>query len=109
VKYEVLQFPNYSSRSPFLAQHGASVTAIVDFGPPGVDADLMKAPPDLGAVVHHGDGYETVDVDAARRLGIGVSNTPDVFNDAVADTAVGLMLSTIRGLCAADGHVRLGR
>jgi lactate dehydrogenase-like 2-hydroxyacid dehydrogenase len=62
VKYEVLQFPNYSSRSRFLAQHGASVTAIVDFGPPGVDADLLKALPNLGAVVHHGDGYKTVDV-----------------------------------------------
>jgi lactate dehydrogenase-like 2-hydroxyacid dehydrogenase len=60
-------------------------------------------------VMHHGDGYDTVDVDAARRLGIGVSNTPDVFNDAVADTAVGLMLSTIRGLCAADRYVRSGR
>jgi lactate dehydrogenase-like 2-hydroxyacid dehydrogenase len=32
-----------------------------------------------------------------------------VLNDAVADTAVGLMLSTIRGLCAADRHVRSGR
>ena len=69
----------------------------------------MKALPNLGAIVHHGAGYDSIDVDAARRLGIGVSNTPDVLNDTVADTAVGLMLATMRGLCAADRHVRAGR
>ena len=52
--------------------------------------------------MHQGAGYDTIDVDAARRLGIGVSNTPTVLNDAVADTAVGLMLATMRGLCVAD-------
>src|SRR4029077_19106792 len=107
-KYEVLQLPDDSSRAAFMAKHGASVTAIVDFGPPGVDADLMKALPNLGAIVHQGAGYDTIDVDTARRLGIGVSNTPDVLNDTVADAAVGLMLATMRGLCVADRQVRAG-
>jgi len=108
-KYQALQLPNDATRTAFLAEHGASITAIVDGGPPGVDADLMNALPNLGAVVHQGAGYDTIDVDAARRLGIGVSNTPDVLNDTVADTAVGLMLTTMRGLCTADQFVRSGR
>jgi lactate dehydrogenase-like 2-hydroxyacid dehydrogenase len=108
-RYQALQLPNDATRVAFLAQHGASITAIVDGGPPGVDADLMNALPNLGAIVHHGAGYDTIDVDAARRLGIGVSNTPDVLNDTVADTAVGLMLATMRGLCTADSFVRSGR
>jgi len=108
-KYQALQLPNDATRTAFLAEHGASITAIVDGGPPGVDADLMNALPNLGAVVHQGAGYDTIDVDAARRLGIGVSNTPDVLNDTVADTAVGLMLTTMRGLCTADRFVRSGR
>jgi lactate dehydrogenase-like 2-hydroxyacid dehydrogenase len=108
-KYQALQLPNDATRAAFLAQHGASITAIVDGGPPGVDADLMNALPNLGAIVHHGAGYDTIDVDAARRLGIGVSNTPDVLNDTVADTAVGLMVATMRGLCTADSFVRSGR
>jgi lactate dehydrogenase-like 2-hydroxyacid dehydrogenase len=108
-KYQALQLPNDATRTTFLAEHGASITAIVDGGPPGVDADLMNALPNLGAVVHQGAGYDTIDVDAARRLGIGVSNTPDVLNDTVADTAVGLMLTTMRGLCTADRFVRSGR
>jgi len=48
----------------------------------------MRALPRLGAVVNFGVGYDTTDVDAAAELGIGVSNTPDVLNDCVADTAV---------------------
>jgi len=46
-KYQVLQLPNDDTRVAFLAEHGASITAIVDFGPPGVDAELMKALPNL--------------------------------------------------------------
>jgi lactate dehydrogenase-like 2-hydroxyacid dehydrogenase len=107
-KYQVLQLPDDSSRAAFMAKHAASVTAIVCFGPPGVDADLMRALPNLGAIVQQGAGYDTIDVDTARRLGIGVSNTPEVLNDTVADAAVGLMLATMRGLCAADRQVRAG-
>jgi lactate dehydrogenase-like 2-hydroxyacid dehydrogenase len=107
-KYQVLQLPDDSSRAAFVAEHGASVTAIVCFGPARVDADLMAALPNLGAIIHQGAGYDTIDVDAARRLGIGVSNTPDVLNAIVADAAVGLMLATMRGLCVADRQVRAG-
>ncbi|HTY29061.1 MAG TPA: NAD(P)-dependent oxidoreductase, partial [Mycobacterium sp.] len=38
-----------------------------------------------------------------------VSNTPDVLTDTVADTAVGLILDTLRGFSAADRYVRAGR
>ena len=43
--------------------------------------NLLAALPNLGAIIHHGDGYDTVDVDAAQQLGIGLSNTPDVLTD----------------------------
>jgi lactate dehydrogenase-like 2-hydroxyacid dehydrogenase len=33
----------------------------------------MNALPNLGAIVHVGDGYDTVDVDEARTLGVGLS------------------------------------
>ena len=51
-KYKALLLPNDATRTAFLAKHGASITAVVDGGPPGVDADLMKALPNLGAIVH---------------------------------------------------------
>jgi lactate dehydrogenase-like 2-hydroxyacid dehydrogenase len=108
-RYEVLALPNAGERPGFLAVHAASIKAIVTSGPPGVDADLMGALPNLGAIINFGAGYEAIDVDAARRLGVGVSNTPDVLTDTVADTAVGLVITTMRRFCAADRYVRAGR
>jgi lactate dehydrogenase-like 2-hydroxyacid dehydrogenase len=74
-----------------------------------VDAALMETLPKLGAVVNFGVGYDTTDVDAAAARGVAVSNTPDVLTDCVADTAVGLMIDTLRGFSAADRYVRAGR
>ena len=93
----------------FLAEHGAEITAVVTSGRTGVDAELMAALPNLGAVVNFGVGYDTTDVDAAAARGVGVSNTPDVLTDCVADTAVGLMIDTLRQFSAADRYVRAGR
>ena len=98
-----------AGRDDFLAAHGEAITAAVTSGRTGVDAALMAALPNLGAVVNFGVGYETTDVDAAAARGIGVSNTPDVLTDCVADTAVGLMIDVLRQFSAADRYVRAGR
>ena len=98
-----------ADRETFLAEHGADVTAVVTSGRTGVDAALMAALPNLGAVVNFGVGYDTTDVDAAAARGVGVSNTPDVLTDCVADTAVGLMIDTLRQFSASDRYVRAGR
>ena len=108
-KYDALVLPIDAGREGFLAEHGASVKAIVDAGQAPVDAELMGALPNLGAIIHYMDGYDTIDIDAARRLGIGVSNTADAVSDSVADTAVGLMLMTVRGFGAAERYARAGR
>ena len=97
-----------AARAEFLAGPGSMVTAVVTSGRTGVDANLMAALPNLGAVVNFGVGYDTTDVDAAAARGIGVSNTPDVLTDCVADTAVGLMIDVMRRFSAADRYVRTG-
>lgn len=108
-KYDALALPMDAGREDFLAQHATSVRAIVDAGQVPIGAELMGALPSLGAIIHFGDGYDTIDIDSARRLGIGVSNTPDVLTDTVADTAVGLILMTMRRFGAAERYVRAGR
>jgi len=108
-KYDALVLPIGAGREDFLAEHGASVKAIVDAGQAPVDAELMGALPNRGAIIHYTDGYDTIDIDAARRLGIGVSNTADAVSDSVADTAVGLILMTVRGFGAAERYARAGR
>ena len=108
-KYDVLVLPIDAGREDFLVEHGASVRAIVDAGQAPIDAKLMEALPNLGAIIHWPDGYETIDIDAARRLGIGVSNTAEALTDAVADAAVGLILMTVRRFGAAERYARAGR
>ncbi|MBV6763021.1 2-hydroxyacid dehydrogenase [Rhodococcus opacus] len=108
-KYDALTLPLGEDRSGFLSEHGETVTAVVTSGRTGVDAALMTELPNLGAIVHFGVGYDTTDVERAEELGIGVSNTPDVLTDCVADTAVGLLIDTLRGFSASDRFVRAGR
>ena len=98
-----------AEREAFLSSHGEEITAVVTSGRTGVDAGLMSALPNLGAVVNFGVGYDTTDVDAAAARGVAVSNTPDVLTDCVADTAVGLMIDVMRQFSASDRYVRAGR
>ncbi|MBS0455392.1 MAG: 2-hydroxyacid dehydrogenase [Proteobacteria bacterium] len=74
----------------------------------GVQGELMAAVPGLKAIASFGVGYDSLDLPAARRLGIQVSNTPDVLNDCVADLAWGAMLDIARGITEADRFLRRG-
>jgi lactate dehydrogenase-like 2-hydroxyacid dehydrogenase len=108
-RYEIRRLPDGAGRAEFLADHGPEIRVAVTGGPPGVDADLIAALPNLEAIVNNGVGVDAIDLDAAKRRGIGVSNTPDVLSDTVADTALGLILMTLRRFGAADRYVRAGR
>ncbi|GAK61061.1 D-isomer specific 2-hydroxyacid dehydrogenase NAD-binding [Candidatus Vecturithrix granuli] len=63
----------------------------------------------LRALVRWGIGIDAVDVKAAQRLGIRFSNTPGVFNDEVADIAIGYLLLLARGLHKVDAAARNGQ
>lgn len=108
-RYAIPKLPDGTARAAFLAEHGADVRVLVTSGSPGADAALIAALPNLAAIVNNGAGVDLIDLGAAKRRGIGVSNTPDVLSDTVADTAVGLILMTLRRFGAADRYVRAGR
>jgi hydroxypyruvate reductase len=84
------------------------VQAIAASGESKVPAALIARLPALKMISVMGVGYDGVDVAAAKQRGIMVTHTPDVLNDEVADTAIGLMLCAARQLPAADRHVRAG-
>lgn len=112
-EYRLLRLPDDATgAAEFLAEHGEEVQVIVTAGVAGtgnVDAALINALPKLALIAHCTVGYDRTDLRAAAARGIVVSNTPDVLNDCVADTAVGLMIDTMRRTCAADRYVREGR
>ncbi|WP_457581380.1 2-hydroxyacid dehydrogenase [Ensifer canadensis] len=74
-----------------------------------VPADLMDALPGLEIVANFGVGYDGVDVKHAASKGIVVTNTPDVLSEEVADTAIGLLINTLRLLPQAEQWLRQGR
>ena len=74
-----------------------------------VGADLMQRLPKLELVSSFGVGYDHVDTKWAGAHGIAVTNTPDVLNEEVADTALGLLLSTVREMPQAERYLRAGK
>jgi len=95
-------------REALIASHGQNIRVAVCSGRIGVDSELMAQLPNLEAIINFGVGYDATDTKQAAERGIVVSNTPDVLNDCVADTALGLYLSTLRSLGAAERFVRNG-
>jgi lactate dehydrogenase-like 2-hydroxyacid dehydrogenase len=74
-----------------------------------VDAALLARFPKVEIVAVFGVGYDSVDVRAAAARGIVVTNTPDVLTEEVADTAMGLLLCTVRELPQAERYLREGK
>jgi lactate dehydrogenase-like 2-hydroxyacid dehydrogenase len=74
-----------------------------------VDADTMAKLPGLELVASFGVGYDHVDARWAGQHGIVVTNTPDVLTEEVADTALGLLLCTVRQLSQAERYLRAGK
>ena len=64
--------------------------------------------PNLEIISCYGVGTDAIDLIAARKRNIPVTNTPDVLTGDVADLAVGLTLSLLRRIPAADAYVRSG-
>jgi lactate dehydrogenase-like 2-hydroxyacid dehydrogenase len=98
----------------FLAQIAEGVRAIaVTYASPTsqqrIDAAFMQRFPRLKIVASFGVGYDHVDAKWAGAHGITVTNTPDVLNEEVADTALGLLLCTVRELPQAVRYLQAGK
>jgi len=78
----------------------AMLTARID------DAFLDAAGPQLRVVVNYAVGVDNVDLEAARRHGVVVTNTPDVLTRATAEIALGLLLALLRRIAEGDRFVR---
>src|SRR5437899_8074681 len=74
-----------------------------------VDAEVLDTAPRLKVVAVYAVGYDNVDVAAATRRGIVVTNTPDVLTETTADLAWALILAVTRRIPEADRLVREGR
>ena len=74
----------------------------------GIDRSGISSLPSLQMISNFGVGYDAVDVDCAVERKIMITHTPDVLNEEVADTAIGLLINTVRQLPAAETYLRAG-
>lgn len=75
-----------------------------------VDEELLEAAgAQLRCVANVAVGYDNVDVEAAMRRGVVVTNTPGVLDDATADLTMALLLAATRRVAEGDRLVRAGR
>jgi lactate dehydrogenase-like 2-hydroxyacid dehydrogenase len=74
-----------------------------------INEALYARLPNLEIIASFGVGYDHIDAAAAAHRGIVVTNTPDVLTEEVADTAVGLLICTVRELPQAERYLRAGK
>ena len=108
--FNLVKFPDAKDRDKFFAEaaprvRGMAVAATEE----RVDGAFMTRFPRLEIVSSFGVGYDHVDARWAGAHGITVTNTPDVLTEEVADTALGLLLCTVREFPQAERYLRAGK
>ncbi|MBD9295391.1 phosphoglycerate dehydrogenase [Megamonas funiformis] len=67
---------------------------------------LEAGSPTLKIVAKQGVGYNTIDIEAAKELGIAVTITPGANSKSVADLTMGLILNAARNISGMDRAIR---
>lgn len=109
--FDVIAHPTEHARSEedmitILAEADAAITLLQD----PITRNVLEANPNLRCVSNFAVGYNNIDVDAARELGVVVTNTPGVLTEATADLTLALVLAVTRRIVEGDDEMRtLGR
>ena len=108
--FTVHRLADAKDRDALLKEIGPRVRAMaVSVSSDKIGAELMSKLPKLEIVSTFAVGYDHVDVKWAAEHGITVTNTPKVLNEEVADTALGLILCTVREFPQAERYLRAGK
>jgi glyoxylate reductase len=106
-EFDVVEHPTEHQRSEedmitILSDADAAITLLTD----PLTRRVLSANHNLRIVANFAVGYNNVDVEAARELGIMVTNTPGVLTEATADLTIALILAVTRRLIEGDREVR---
>jgi len=108
--FDVHRYDKATDKDALMREIGAKVVGVCHGGHAmHVDAALMDQMPNMKLVSNFGVGYDGVDTMAAKERGIFVTNTPEVLTEEVADTALGLLIMTVRELPQARDYLLAGR
>jgi glyoxylate reductase len=106
-EFDVIEHPTEHVRSEddvitILAEADAAITLLSD----PLTRRVLQSNPNLRMIANYAVGTNNIDVDAARELGIVVTNTPGVLTEATADLTMALILAVTRRLVEGDREVR---
>jgi lactate dehydrogenase-like 2-hydroxyacid dehydrogenase len=73
-----------------------------------IDAEVINSESNLKMIANYAVGYDNIDVNAATKRKIPVSNTPGVLTDATAEMAWALLFTVARRVVEADKFTRDG-
>ncbi len=93
----------------FLPETASRARGLLVDGGVTVDAALIDGLPDLEIIASIGTGYDRIDLAACQGRGVAVVNTAGANADAVAELAIGLIISVMRGLGEGERLLRAGR
>jgi glyoxylate reductase len=91
-----------------LAERAQDADAVVALLTDRIDEAFLARCPRLKIVANVAVGYDNIDLAAAARRGVAITNTPGVLTDATADFAFTLLLASARRIVEADRYVRGG-
>ncbi|MGH7740820.1 MAG: hydroxyacid dehydrogenase [Candidatus Eiseniibacteriota bacterium] len=92
-----------------LARALEGCSALIVRGATRVTAEVLGAAPSLRVVVRAGTGLDNIDLEAAKRLGVRVSNTPAANAVSVAELVFGLLIALERRIPESSLALREGR
>ncbi len=74
-----------------------------------IDEEVIEKAKNVKVFANYAVGFDNIDLEAARKRGITVTNTPGVLTDATADLAWALLFAAARRLVPADHYTRAGK
>lgn len=109
-EFDVVAHPTEGARSEddlvtLVAEADGIITMVTD----PITRRVLEANPNLRVVGNYGVGVNNIDLDAARDVGVVVTNTPESLTDATADLTIALLLAVTRRVIEGDRMVREGR
>ncbi len=108
--FEIIKLRRDVDPEALLRNRGQEIVAVLSFaGGMQVSERLLEALPNAEIVAQVGVGIDNIDLAAAAKRGVAVTNTPDILTGDTADTALALLLAVTRRICEGDIYVRVGK
>jgi glyoxylate reductase len=105
-RFELVFLDSKKPITPQLHKMLPTVEYLVPLLSIGVDEELLRKSPKLKGIANYAVGYNNIDVSAAIKYNIQVTNTPDVLTNATADLVWALILSVSRRIIESDQMCR---